>query len=123
MSYQQEAIKEVVDKLKGEGFLVWLAGCGLYGFYSDTDRKRVIYFEVSHGVVVYSGCYSPKNLIDGRTVGTGWAISLSGVLSGKQYATILGLTAPRWATDGLSVIYQDVDSYLKASKHSKYTEA
>ena len=122
MSYQQEIIKEVVEKLKSEGFLVWVAESGLYGFYSDASKNRVVYFDVKYGVVVYSGCYRPKNPGHGRYVGTGWSLPFNGILSGNEYATILGLTAPYWATNRLDILYHDVDSYLKTNKHSKYEE-
>lgn len=121
MSYQQGAIKEVVEKLKSEGFLVWVAESGLYGFYSDASKKRVVYFEARYGVVEYAGCYRPKNHADGRHVGTGWTLPFNGILSGDQYATILDLAAPCWATNRLDILYHDVDSYLKTNKHSKYT--
>ena len=120
MSYQQDAIKEVVEKLKNEGFLVWVAESGLYGFYSGVSKKRVVYFEVKYGVVEYTGCYRPKKPGDGRYIGTGWSIPFNGILSGNQYTTILDLAAPQWATNGLGVIYNDVDNHLKTDKHSKY---
>lgn len=67
LNYKQQIILELAEKIKSEGFRVFIAEKGNYGFYTDNEGKRLVYFQMDL-TLTFSGNYESEN--NGR----GWQI-------------------------------------------------
>jgi hypothetical protein len=68
MSYQNEIILDLTKELLAQGYRVFLAEKGTYGFYTNNEGKRIVSFACDLGGINFSGNYKSK------TDGTGWRI-------------------------------------------------
>lgn len=83
--YKKEAIKELTDELLSEGFRVFLAEKGTYGFYTNVEGSGIVSFQIEFFSPVFSGNYiSTKS-------GTGWR------LDDDTHDNMLKQGAPNWA--------------------------
>ncbi len=83
--YKKEAIKKLTDELLSEGFRVFLAESGTYGFYTDTEGSKIVSFQFDICDLCFSGNYiSTKS-------GSGWR------LKNDTHDNMLKQGAPQWA--------------------------
>ena len=85
-NYKTEGIKELAETIKKEGFRVFIAKNGEYGFYTDREGKRVCSFQYDILDIVFSGNYISTNS------GSGWRIGTA-----IGFDEMLNAAAPRWA--------------------------
>ena len=85
-------IDELVPLIKAQGFRVWVAKSGTYGFYTNKEETRVVYFQAGLSGYEMSGCYRST------CSGSGWRL---GILIDTTFETLqayLNATPPSWAT-------------------------
>ena len=122
MDYRQELVSAFAEKARSFGYEVWLAEAGTYGFYSDSEGKRVAGFQFTlAGGVSVSGSYLPT-----RESGDGWMIVDSvhpDSVTEEDLKAWLNASAPRWANS--NPIYttpsQQLAMYGQSSKYSEVT--
>jgi len=90
-AFEKKMINEVVEELLAQGFTVYLAKRGNYGFYTDDTGEKTVSFEADLLSVKFSGNYVPLYHGVGRKIGTGWR------LEKDTYRNMLRAGAPRWA--------------------------
>lgn len=72
---KQETIKAAAEKIKRQGFRVFLAQNGLYGFYTDNKGTRIVCFQFYIcGGIRFFGNYKTKNP---KYEGTGWELKVA----------------------------------------------
>jgi hypothetical protein len=110
--YSQNMIKQLADKLKSEGYRVFIAERGTYGFYT-LDGDKVVSFQRDLGSIKFLG-----NHVSSKS-GTGWRFD-----DDMTFSTMLAASTPRWAiTSGDTVRPTSMAQHLKIyGPSSKYTE-
>lgn len=94
-NYKKELIARFADNLKSQGFTVYMAASGTYGFYSDETEKRVVSFHYDFGGVKLGGNYHAS-----RQSGTGWDMGTIGVnADAKELRERLYAIAPAWTAN------------------------
>ena len=117
MSYKQEAVQPLADRLKASGFRVFIGENGEYGFFTDEAGTKIVSFQTDLGVTSFSGNYKTDKP---RETGTGWRITDND--SGK-YQEIFDTYPPTWATKGSKWKYTTLEQHLDMyQRSSKYTE-
>ena len=87
LQYEKDAIKEITDVLLKQGFRVFLAEKGTYGFYTNKEGDRLVSFQFDLGGINYSGNYKSASS------GTGWRIDENST----DFQVMLDTPAPHWA--------------------------
>ena len=110
-------MKELTDKLKKQGYRVFLADSGTYGFYTNELGSKLVSFQIDLGVLSFSGNYKTDN---GRQTGTGWRITANDT---GDYKAIFNTPAPHWAVGDskwqYTTLKQHLDTYQKSSKYNE----
>ena len=122
MGYETEkaAIKEVAEMALNEGLRVFIAESGTYGFFTDTEGERCVYFQMDYFTPVFSGCYKTDNP---RQTGIGWRITDHDDPFPNKLRPLLNATPPRWAVPDTQWRYTTLDEQLAMyQKSSKYVE-
>ena len=108
-------ILEVSEEIKKQGFQVFVANSGEYGFY--TDGKKVISFQIEFGSIAFSGNYKTDNP---RSTGNGWRICDSIPAS---LTDTLNSMPPQWAVGNsrwtFTTLKQHLDTYQKSSRYTE----
>lgn len=117
MTYEQEIIKQLADKIKAQGFRVFIGKSGTHGFYTNKEGKRLVSFQYSLGLS-FGGNYKTDNP---RQTGQGWRIADS---DNGNYEDMLAASAPWWAIkDAKKWQFKTVKQYLKEyQRSSKFKE-
>jgi len=115
--YQKQMIRKLAEKIKAEGFRVFIAERGTYGFFTDAGGTRVVSFGMDLTEIAFSGNYvtsAPKN------TGTGWRIA-ENVTS--NFANLFNAYAPQWAVGSATWKYKTLEKYLaEYQQSSKFLE-
>jgi hypothetical protein len=107
-------IKELVMDLRKNGFTVYLAEKGTYGFYTDDYETRITDFEMDLGGIRFSGNYRTNMQY---LTGEGWT------LERDSYYKMLYAYPPYWATKGSKWHFTTVQEQLKRyNASSRYTK-
>ena len=114
--YARELIDDLVPSIKAQGYRVFIAERGTYGFYTDQEGSKVISFKADLGNISFSGNYKTNNP---KSTGTGWRISDS---DKGNYEQMFNSFPPSWAVAGCSkwkytTLDQHLDDYQKSSKY------
>lgn len=118
MNYKQQAIKELATAIKAQGFRVFIAKNGEYGFYTDQDGAKVISFQCNLGGFSCSGNYKTNQP---QKTGTGWQITDD--FTQDQARGAFEQTPPRWAVGKAKWHYTTLDQHLdQYQKSSVYVE-
>ena len=118
MNYKQQAIKELATAIKSQGFRVFIAKNGGYGFYTDQDGTKVISFQYNLGGYSCSGNYKTNQPTQ---TGTGWGISND--FTSYHAKDAFDQTPPEWALGKAEWQYTTLDQHLgQYQKSSGYTE-
>lgn len=116
MSYKKEMIAEVVEKIKAQGFRVFLADKGTYGFFTDKEGSKVISFGVDLLSIYYSGNYKSSNP---QKCGQGWKICENA----EDFQKVFDASPPYWAVQGFKWSYKSVEDQIAMyGQSSKYQE-
>jgi hypothetical protein len=114
--YERDHINHLAKKLLGEGYRVFIAERGTYGFYTNEAGSPVVSFQSDLGGISYAGNYKSSRC------GTGWGLDLDTPEAMLQAATY----PPRWATSGENVtvktLEQHLDQYQKSSKYEELSK-
>jgi hypothetical protein len=117
MNHKTQSINELTSKIKEQGFRVFIAKSGTYGFFTDTEGSKVVCFQVDFLSPSFSGNYKTDNP---KSTGTGWRISDSDT---EDYGTIFNAYPPHWAVGDskwkFTTLDQHLDSYQKSSHYSE----
>lgn len=67
---RKEGILELATQMKADGFEVWLSANGEYGFFTNEEGDKIVYFQYGNPswAIEFSGCLSKGD----RHCGTGW---------------------------------------------------
>lgn len=118
MSYKQEIFAEVAQQIKKEGFRVFVADSGTYGFFTDTEGTRVISIGMDFTQVKASGNYKTNQP---KLTGTGWGIT-DNVITGHA-SHYFNASAPRWAVGDSKWRFTTLNEHLATYQtSSKYKE-
>lgn len=113
-TYKTEAVAKLAQEIKAEGFRVFIAHSGTYGFYTDLEGSRVTSFRFDLGGFKFSGNYKSDQP---RQTGTGWE-----VLTGT-FKDMHAEYPPAWATQGANWRFTTMAEHLAIYQvSSKYTE-
>jgi hypothetical protein len=117
---QVKYIQELAQDIKSQGFIVYIANTGNYGFFTDTEGKHVVSFGFrGHFELKFSGNYQALKSGDAEHVGTGW-----GLPEGLTFNEMINSTPPQWATKGLCVrkitLSEHLARYQLSSKYSAF---
>lgn len=105
----------LAETLKEFGFVVYLAESQNHGIFTDSTGKRVVYFQFSRlEGYQFSGTYKVN-----RECGTGWRFDIDNI-DKPSLKNALNKHAPHWVTNGYTVNYHNIDTYLKENAHSNY---
>lgn len=111
---EKEDIKTLAKALLAEGFRVFIAKKGTYGFYTDIEGSRVVSFEFVLGGLKYSGNYKSEAL---RQTGSGWGLETA------SFSEMIKAHAPYWAHGGVKHKYTTLKEYLSVyGSSSGYSE-
>lgn len=114
MTYKIEMVKELASQIKQEGFRVFIAKSGTYGFYTDKAGSRVVSFQCDLGGIKFSGNYKTSNP---RSTGTGWELSKG------TFQDMFNQSAPSWAIKEATWKYTTLEQHLAVyQQSSNYTE-
>lgn len=69
--YKVEAVKALAEQIKSQGFRVFIAKSGTYGFYTDSEGTRIVSFQYDLGGFRFTGNYKTSQP---RSTGTGWQL-------------------------------------------------
>lgn len=117
---KREYIQELAQKIKADGFRVFISGSGKYGFFTDTEGNNIVCFGVDDLSYEYTftKCYEAVKATRSNTVGNGWRLQNN--LTFKQ---MINENAPKWATKGVHVKYTTLQKHLIIyQKSSNYAE-
>jgi hypothetical protein len=118
MSYRQELAAEMAEKIKKQGFRVFLAERGTYGFYTDKEGSKIISFQVDGLRFSLSGNYKTSRP---QNTGTGWRITEEG--RGADFKQVFEAYPPYWAVGDAAWHYTTLDQHLDTyQSSSKYQE-
>lgn len=106
--YEKIQIDGLVNRLKSEGFQVFIAKRGTYGFYC-WDYSKVVSFQCDLGGINFSGNYQTNKA--GET-GTGWR------LRNDTYQAMINCYPPIWAVKDSKWQFKTVRQYLKTYQKS-----
>lgn len=113
MSYAKEAVIELAERIKKEGFRVFIAECGTYGFYTDQAGSKVVSFQFGVGGFTFAGNYKSSPLR-----GTGW-----GLPDSSDFQFMFDQYPPLWAVGRSEWTFTTLEQHLKTyQQSSKYTE-
>lgn len=116
MTYDQEIIKQLADKIKAQGFRVFIGESGTHGFYTDKECRRLVSFQYSLGVS-FGGNYTTDKP---RATGQGWRIADS---DHGNYEAMFNTYPPQWAVIDSVWSFKTVKRYLKEyQRSSKFKE-
>jgi hypothetical protein len=107
--------------VQNEGFRVFIAERGTYGFFTDTEGSAVVSFELDLLSLKFSGNYGPAS----REAGTGWRIDtdVHPYPSKDMLQAYLDQMPPRWATGETKVTKRNLEQHLATyDKSSHYEE-
>jgi hypothetical protein len=112
--YKVEAVAQLAKEIKADGFRVFIAERGTYGFYTDEAGSRIVSFQFDLGGFRFTGNYKTDQP---RSTGTGWQ------LQDGSYQDMFNQIAPQWALRGASWQYTTLEQHLKTYQwSSKYAE-
>lgn len=120
MSYEIERQRayEIAKAIHDQGFRVFLAERGTYGFFTDAEGSRVISFQCNGVTDSVSGNYVTK---DGRKTGTGWRIADS--IDPELAQQYFDMYAPSWAVGSTEWRFATLEDHLaRYGDSSRYTE-
>lgn len=100
--HKKWALEIALEAIK-QGFTVYFAKKGTYGFFTDNEGKRLVSFDVSGLRPGFSGNY--KSL----KCGTGWRLDSDNI----EQAWLESQCPPLWATSGEKVKLTTVEEHLK----------
>lgn len=109
MTYKTEMVKELANQIKQEGFRVFIAKSGTYGFYTDTTGSRVVSFQADLGGMKFIGNYKTSAP---HSTGTGWE------LSQDTFQGMFNQSAPSWAVKGVTWKYTTLEQHLATYQQS-----
>lgn len=113
-TYKTEAVAKLAQEIKAEGFRVFIANSGTYGFYTDAEGSRVTCFQYDLGGFKFMGNYKSDQP---RTTGTGWE-----VLTGT-FKDMFAEYPPAWSTKGANWSFTTLDQHLAVYQaSSRYKE-
>lgn len=113
-NYKTEAVAKLAQEIKAEGFRVFIAKSGTYGFYTDLEGSRVTSFQFDLGGFKFSGNYKSDQP---RNTGTGWE-----VLQGT-FKDMFAEYPPAWAVRSAKWSFTTLEQHLKTYQaSSQYTE-
>lgn len=105
---------DVVKDLLAEGWRVFIAKRGDYGFFTNEAGERTVSFDRGLGGLNWSGNYKTS---DPRQTGDGWRLEPS------TYMNMFAAYPPQWAVRKTSWKYQTLDMKLAVfQKTSQYEE-
>ena len=108
MIYRIEMVKELANQIKSEGFRVFIAKLGTYGFYTNQEGSKVVDFQAGLYGVKFSGNYKSESY------GAGWGFD-----DNITFEQMINANAPHWATKGQPVqcttMEQHLDTYQQSS--------
>lgn len=117
MNYKQEYIKELSEKIKAQGFRVFIGKSGTHGFYTNRELKGLVSFQCGLGGISFSGNYKTDNP---RQTGQGWRIADS---DSGNYEGMINTYPPSWAVRDSKWNFKTVKQYLKEyQRSSKFKE-
>lgn len=112
MTYKIEMVKELANEIKAEGFRVFIAKSGTYGFYTNQEGNKVVCFQADLGGIKFSGNYKSKSC------GTGWGFD-----DNLTFEQMINANAPYWATKGQPVQCTTMEQHLVTYQQSSvYSE-
>lgn len=110
----QDQITDLAKRITAEGFRVFIAKRGTYGFYMDKDGAHVVTFAHDLGSLKFAGTYVSDNP---QRTGTGWGLDTD------TFAKMLQAPAPSWAHQGAKWRPQTLKEYLAVyGSSSQYVE-
>lgn len=117
---KKQYIQELSQKIKADGFRVFISGSGEYGFFTDKGGDTVVCFGVDDLTHAYTftKCYQAVKATESNKVGTGW-----GLQNNLTFEQMIKAIAPKWATEGVPVNYTTLQKHLMSyQKSSNYAE-
>ena len=106
----KQEIKELTGKLKNQGFRVFIAKRGSYGFFCKDDSK-IISFQADLGGISFSGNYTTNKP---QQTGTGWRLS-EGLF---DYSSMLDSQPPSWAVQDSKWNFTTLQKHIKSYQRS-----
>lgn len=117
--YQKQVIHEVAQRIKKQGFRVFIAENGNYGFFTNEDGTRLVGFHNDLGGLQFTGHYKTDTP---KQTGTGWRI-IKDSDGNINFKTIFEAGPPEWATQGSKWKFTTLDQYLTTyQKSSRFRE-
>lgn len=105
------------------GYRVFIASNGNYGFITNNEGNRVVCFQTCGLECTLSGNYRPLSVGSGRTTGSGWRISDELPTTKEALDKAFNQAPPTWATCGHKVCMTTMEQHLsRYDSSSKYTE-
>ena len=112
--WKQQAVEELASKIKEQGFRVFIAKRGTYGFFTDEQGSKVVSFQIDYLHFSFSGNYISKSC------GTGWRITDDDT---GDYKSMMQAQPPLWATNGEQVKTCSLEDHLsRYQSSSEYRE-
>lgn len=115
---RKEGILELATQMKADGFEVWLSDNGEYGFFTNEEGNRVVYFQLGYTSweVEFSGCLSGGD----RNSGTGWKMDATNYKDAWEEAK----NPPSWYRRYMpsTAKYATRETHLRMFSASKYTK-
>lgn len=113
-NYKIEAVKALAQEIKADGFRVFIAKSGTYGFYTDADGSRLVSFQLDLGGFNFTGNYKTDQP---RSTGTGWQL-----VQNRTYKEMFN-ECPTWSLRGASWKFTTLAQHLATYQASSvYTE-
>lgn len=110
-----ELIRKFANKALKQGFRVFLSDKETYGFFTNKEGEKIIYFETQYSGLVFFGQYEAK---EPSRIGAGWRIETDSTDCHELFKE----TPPRWVMGGAKYKYIKLKDFLEKRNHSKYTE-
>lgn len=116
--YQKQRAAEIAAQIKAQGFRVFLAEQGTYGFFTDEEGTRVVSFQVNGLRDSVGGNYRAS---EPQKTGNGWQISES--INPEIAQNYFDKEAPHWAVGKASWRHTTLEEHLATYQaSSKYSE-
>lgn len=116
-SYKQEIMQELSTALLSQGYRVFIAESGDYGFFTNQQGERVISITAD---LTASGNYSTSKP---KQTGTGWRIADNIDMQVSDADNIFNTDPPRWAVGNAECKLTTLENYLKTyHASSKFVE-
>lgn len=122
LEWKKQAILDLTNTIKNNGFRVFIAKSGEYGFYTNKEGSSVVSFQIDYFSVIFSGNH--RVLRDGHIVGAGWRFDKQpSVLDYESLQGMIDARTPSWVDTLNRTIPKTLASHLEDYQcSSKFVE-